>query len=133
MLTIDASRTTTKSAIASNTSAHQRRSTRRVDAVMLVVIDILRPLIEAALVGQEAARPRSPDAHDRSSAVGVGVVPDAAFGQGELSSQERCDFAPAPREMSRQSRGPQPERGAWLRYGEGASRPRARARATVSA
>src|SRR5262245_42584690 len=71
MLTIDASRTTTKSAIASNTSAHQRRSTRRDDAAMLVVIDILRPLIEMGLVGQEAARLRSPHAHNRPSAVGI--------------------------------------------------------------
>jgi hypothetical protein len=39
---------TTKSAIASNTSAHHRRSTRRDDAGMVVVSDILRPLIETA-------------------------------------------------------------------------------------
>src|SRR5215471_5950638 len=71
MLTIDASRMTMKSAIASNTSAHQRRSTRRDAAGMVVVSDILRPLIEMGLVGQEAARLRSPDAHDRPSAVGL--------------------------------------------------------------
>src|SRR5262249_45872625 len=65
MLTIDASRMTTKSAVASNTSAHQRRSTRRDDPGVVLVSDILRPLIEAALVGQEAAQPGSPDARDR--------------------------------------------------------------------
>src|SRR5262245_45004802 len=61
---------------------------------------------------------------------------DAAFGQGELSSQERCDFAPAVGDDAVAAlcrAGPQPDRGAWPRCGEGASRPRARARATVSA
>jgi hypothetical protein len=31
----------------------------------------------------------------------VVAMGDAALRQGELSSQERCDFAPAPREMTR--------------------------------
>src|SRR5262249_30416314 len=61
---------------------------------------------------------------------------DAALGHGELSSQERCDFAPcaagddAVAALCRA--GPQPGRGAWPRCGEGASSPRSRARATVS-
>src|SRR5262249_10947754 len=62
---------------------------------------------------------------------------DAAFGRGELSSQERCDFARARRgddALAALCRAfPQPGRGAWPRVGEGASRPRTRARATASA
>src|SRR5262245_12741728 len=68
--------------------------------------------------------------------VAVVVTGDAALGQGQLSSHERCDFAPAPAGEDPVTAlcrvGPQPGRGVWPWCGEGASRPRARARATVS-
>jgi hypothetical protein len=51
MFTIDASRMTTKSAIASNTNAHQRRSARPDCGGMVALIGILRPLFETALSG----------------------------------------------------------------------------------
>jgi Major Facilitator Superfamily len=63
----------------------------------------------------------APAPADGSSSPGPGVRPGEPAGP----------TLPAPRPSARMRR--QPERGAWPRCGEGASRPRARARATVSA
>src|SRR5262245_41279340 len=72
MFTIDASRMTTKSAVASNTSAHQRRSARPDLRAMVLVSDILRPVIETAFVhGAVLELPAELGAHDTVKSCGV--------------------------------------------------------------